>query len=220
VAFFTADGQYINCSIIGAMIAKHILQHQTHSTEATIFVDNVFTSHIYSQTVERYGGQCVMSRVGHAFVKETMRANNAVFSCENSGHFYFRDNFFADSGVLCCLQIVSMFSKALNEGHTFMDMCSAFMVYYQTEEKVVHVPDKAKGLEIVEQVYSKKMPLKMEWFDGLRVTMPGGYWFTVKDSVTEDALKFVVEAEEREVAEAVKFELLVLLESLVSDLST
>eukprot|EP00597_Dinobryon_sp_UTEXLB2267_P005657 CAMPEP_0170058288 /NCGR_PEP_ID=MMETSP0019_2-20121128/967_1 /TAXON_ID=98059 /ORGANISM="Dinobryon sp., Strain UTEXLB2267" /LENGTH=453 /DNA_ID=CAMNT_0010263191 /DNA_START=730 /DNA_END=2088 /DNA_ORIENTATION=+ len=202
VAFFSADGQYINCSIIGAMIAKHILlQYQNHSTEEIIFVDNVFTSRIYPQTVQRYGGHCVKSRVGHAFVKETMRAHNAMFSCENSGHFYFRDNFFADSGVLCFMQIVSLFSKALNEGHTFIDMSREFMVYYQTEEKVVYVPDKTKGLEEVEQVYNKKMPLKMEWFDGLTVIMPGGYWFTVKDSVTEDALKFVVEAEEREVAE-------------------
>ena len=213
VAFFAANGEYLNCSLVGAMIAKNIIQQ--HPKEQLTFIYNVFNSRIFEETVVKYGGKLERSRVGHAFVKEQMKAHDAAFSCENSGHFYFRDNFYADSGVLCLLQIASAFAKSLAEGHTFLDMFAEFMKYHQTEEKVVFV-DKARGIQLIEERYCSKQLLYMEKFDGLsvRVSGPPEYWFTVKDSVTEDALKVVVEAEQKDVAEAAKAEILQLLECL------
>ena len=227
VAFFSATGQHINCSIIGAMIAKNLLlqQQREHPDIQLTFIYNVFTSRIYEETIQKYGGRCEISRVGHAFVKEKMRVHDAVFSCENSGHFYFRDNYYADSGVLCFMQLVSALSSALMENGnlTFVELFQEFMVYHQTEEKLVYVPDKSRGLALIEQVYraySSSAPTKVTLFDGVsvQVFMPTpaekGYWFTVKDSVTEDALKFVVESEDVEIADIVKLEILQLLESM------
>lgn len=209
VAFFDEKGKYINSAVIGALLTKHFLLENKNQT----FVYTVFTSKIYEETIKKYGGKAVRSRVGHAFIKELMLKHDARFGCEHSAHFYFQGNFHADSGILTFLCLLASYADVMKEGQSFSDMLKEFQVYHQTEEILVKVSDKQKAIIEIEKIYKKQKPKKIERFDGVTVTF-SDYWFVVKQSVTEDALKFVVEAPSKKLAEAKKKEIHELLRSM------
>lgn len=189
VAFFDEKGRYINSAVIGALLAKHFLLQEKNQK----CIYTVFTSKIYEETIKKYGGKAIRARVGHAFIKELMLKHDARFGCEHSAHFYFQGNFYADSGILAFMYLLAAYADAIKKGKTFSDMLKEFQVYHQTEELLVKVADKKKALAAIETVFRKQKPEKIERYDGVTITFPD-YWFVVKQSVTEDALKFVVES--------------------------
>jgi len=189
VAFFDEKGRYVNAAIIGCLLARHFLFFHPRAT----CIYTSFTSRIYEEVIKASGGKAVKARVGHAFIKEKMRAKDGQFACEHSGHFYFKDTFYADSGIVTLLLVAKLVTEARVKGLTFSQLLEPFMIYYQTEEILVPVKDKKKTLFLVKKEAKKKSPQSIKSFDGVIVDM-GKYWYTVKSSVTEDALKFVVEA--------------------------
>jgi len=199
VAFFDENGRYINSAHIGALLAKYFLTQR----KGQKFIYTIFTSRIYRQTIQKYGGKAIRSRVGHAFIKELMHKHNARFACEHSAHFYFKGNFHADSGILALLNLAAAYSDAMKEGLTFSEMMKEFQTYYQTEEILIAVPDKKKALKLIAKHYKRQRPLRIEKYDGVTILFPDCQ-IAVKQSVTEDALKFVVESPERKRAEEEK----------------
>ena len=202
LAFFDEKGRYINSAAVGALLAEHILQQQPQST----FVYTVFTSKMYEETIKRCGGKAVKARVGHAFIKEVMRARDAVFACEHSAHFYFKDNYFADSGILALLYAAAAYQRSKSNGESFSSMMRPYQPYFQTEEILVEVSDKKATLKAVEQWYRSQDPESVTVYDGVTVRYPD-YWLVIKQSVTEDALKYVVEARTKAVAKQAQKEL-------------
>lgn len=196
VAFFDEKGRYINSSHIGALLAKYFLQEKMRQK----FVYTVFTSRIYEETIKKYKGKAIRARVGHAFIKELMHKHNARFACEHSAHFYFQGNFHADSGILALLYLIDAYSDAMKQGMTFSEMMREFQIYHQTEEVLVAVSDKKKALTLITKHYKKQKPRKIEKFDGVSIFFDD-CWIAVKQSVTEDALKFVVESPNKKRAE-------------------
>lgn len=209
VAFFDERGRYINSAVIGALLTKHFLLEKKKQK----FIYTVFTSKIYEETIKKYGGKAIRARVGHAFIKELMHKKNVRFACEHSAHFYFKGNFFADSGILAYLYLLDAYVDAQKEGLSFSEMLQEFQVYHQTEEILVKVSDKNKAIKQIEKLFRTQKPKKIERFDGVTVTF-SDYWFVVKQSVTEDALKFVVESPTKKLAEAKKKEIHALLRSM------
>lgn len=203
VAFFDEKGKYINAAVIGALLAKHFLLQKTHQK----FIYTVFTSKIYEETIKKFGGKAIRARVGHAFIKELMLKHEARFGCEHSAHFYFQDNFYADSGILTFVYLLDAYADAMKEGKSFSDMLRELQVYHQTEEILVKVKDKKNAIAEIEKVFKKQKPEKIERYDGVTITFPD-YWFVVKQSVTEDALKFVVESPNRKLAQEKQKEIL------------
>ncbi len=201
VAFFDEKGRYINSAIVGALLAAYLLEHHPGAT----FVYTVFTSRMYEETIRARGGKAKIARVGHAFIKEVMRKQDAEFACEHSAHFYFRDNYYADSGILAALHILAAYARA-ESGTRFSKLLKPFMQYHQTEEVLVRVTDKRAALQAVADHYAKQSPEHIKKFDGVSVQF-SDYWFAVKESVTEDALKFVVEAPKKATAVAKQKEL-------------
>jgi len=189
VAFFDEKGRYVNASIIGCLLARYFLI--LHPRATCIYTS--FTSKVYEEIIKAGGGKAVKARVGHAFIKEKMRAKDGQFACEHSGHFYFQDTFYADSGIVTLLLVAKLVTEAKTKGLTFSQLLKPFMIYYQTEEILVPVKDKKKTLLSVKKEAEKKSPQSIKSSDGITVDM-GEYWYTVKSSVTEDALKFVIEA--------------------------
>ncbi len=209
VAFFDEHGNYINSAVIGALLVKHLLSQKPKQS----FVYTVFTSRIYEETIKQYGGRAIRARVGHAFIKEHMRKYDAVFACEHSAHFYYKDNFYTDSGILSLLYLTEAYVEALKNGQTFSEMLAPFLKYFQTEELLVKVSDKKHSLKVIEQYYRKRKPLKVISFDGITFIFRD-CWFVVKESVTEDAIKFVVESPKKKIAQTKKKEILTLLRSI------
>ena len=189
LAFFDEKGTYINSAVVGAMLVRYLLEIYPHAT----FVYTVFTSKIYEETIKQYGGTAVRARVGHAFIKEVMRTRDAQFACEHSAHFYFKDNYYADSGILTLLYVAAAYTTQREAGETFSQFLRPFQKYYQTEEVLVRVQNKRATLESLAQYYEAQSPEAVVRYDGVTVRF-ADYWFTVKPSVTEDALKYVVEA--------------------------
>ena len=198
VAFFTPQGTMLNGAVVGAVIAAEILRDQPGAT----CIDTVFTSRVYPETVRAAGGKLKRARVGHSYIKEQMRKHDAVFACEHSGHYYFRDNCYADSSLLALFYFVRALQAA--EGD-LKRLLRPYQRYHQTEEILIAVTDKKAVLTAVAEHYQTKVDTKVKLFDGVTVDR-GTCWFTVKPSVTEDALKFVVESENKAEAETTQKE--------------
>lgn len=199
IAFFLPNGTMLNGAVAGAMIAEQIIATHPKAT----CVDTVFNSRIYRETVRAAGGVIKKARVGHAFIKNQMRKHDAVFACEHSGHYYFRANYYADSSLLA---LRYMMQAILNTGGDMTAAVRPYQMYYQTEEILVEVPDKKAILKKLQEKYSKQTDSTVRVFDGVNVEL-SDVWFTVKPSVTEDALKFVVESHQKKRAVAVQKEL-------------
>ncbi len=188
IAIFDGRGQMINSAVVGAAIVADMLREQ--SGAACIYT--VFTSQVYEETIRAQGGKAKRARVGHAFIKEQMRKHDAVFGCEHSGHFYFRDNYYADSALLTLRHVLR---SCLLHGGDLRAWLRPYMRYHQTEEVLVEVVDKKQTLTAVADHY-REQGAQVEQFDGVTVTIDG-VRLVIKASVTEDALKYVVEAKSK-----------------------
>lgn len=192
IAFLDEKGNYINSAVIGALIAEQMLKK---NPKAKIGYTGL-TSKSYEEAIRRAGGKPVIMRVGHAFIKESMRKKDVLFACEHSGHFYFKDFFFTDSVTLTLLAVFDAYSEAKKEGRTFSEMMAPYLVYEQTEDTIVMVKNKELSLRKTEEFLKSLQPNKLQKFDGFVVDF-GEVWGMVKPSVTEYALKMMFESKKR-----------------------
>ena len=188
IAFLDETGKFVNCAAIGALIATYILEQKPGER----FVYTNLTSRVYEETIKAKGGVAVPARVGHAFIKETMRQRDAVFGCEHSGHFYFKDYFYTDSVTLTLRYVLLSYLKAKKQGLTFSKMLAPYTKYQQSQDVIVPVADRPRALKLTEDFLRTKKPLKVKRFDGVWFDF-GEVWGTVKVSVTEPALKIMFE---------------------------
>ena len=190
--------------LISALIIKNILKK--HPKSSVIY--NLVCSKIVPETIEKYGGKAILERVGHSFIKDTMRKTNSVFACEHSAHYYFRHNFNADSGMIASVIVSEIVSE---NGKTLSELLEEFRVYHKLEETNFEVEDKEAKLKQIEAYYSKKNPKKIMKLDGLSVYFDD-YWFNVRPSNTEPLLRVNLEADTKELAEEKKKELVRVIE--------
>jgi phosphomannomutase len=199
IFFVDGDGRIINSSLTSALIVKRILED--NKNEKIIY--NLVCSKIVPETVEKFGGKPIIERVGHSFIKDTMRKTNSIFACEHSAHYYFRKNFNADSGIIASLivaEIVSRKNKPLSK------LLEEFKKYYKIEETNFEVRDKKAKLREIEQHYKNKNPKKIMKLDGLTVEF-NDWWFNVRPSNTEPLLRLNLEADSKKLMEYKKEEL-------------
>jgi phosphomannomutase len=201
IAFFDEEGNYVNSAAIGAVIAKLMLKKHKG---AKIGFTNL-NSRIYEETILANGGVPVPVKVGHAYIKETMRQKDVLFACEHSGHFYFKEYFYTDSITLTLLYVLAAFADARKEGLTFGQMMAPYLIYKQTEDVIVEVSDKKKAQVAIEKYLKDKKPVKARKFDGIWVDF-GDVWGSVKISVTEHALKMMFEGKNKKVAQSLQDE--------------
>ena len=133
------------------------------------------------------GGTPKRERVGHAFIKKTMADSKAVFGGELSGHFYFRDNFYADSGAIAFARLLSVLSA---QNKPFSELMKPLQRYTQSGEINFQVEDKdGKIRELAEQYKNGQI----DYLDGITIDM-GDWWFNVRKSNTEPLLRLNLEA--------------------------
>lgn len=200
IFFVDEDGQVMNSSLTSALIIKNILQK--HKKQKIIH--NLVVGRIVPETIKRYGGIPIIERVGHSFIKDTMRKTKAVFACEHSAHYYYRGNYRADSGMITSLivaEIVSIENKKMSE------LLDEFRKYSTIEETNVEVKDKNAKLNEIEAVYKKQSPKKILKLDGITVEFDD-WWFNVRPSNTEPLLRLNLEANSEGLMNEKKEELL------------
>ena len=177
-------GEALSGSVMTAILAKFILEKYPNST----VLINAICGRIAEETITSNGGKCIRTRVGHSFIKADMRENNAVFAGEHSGHYYFKENYMADSGLIAAtimLYIMSLSNKPLSQ------IAAPFrQAYVQITETNFEIIDKDAVLKKIAEVFSGD---KQDNLDGLSVNFKDS-WFNIRASNTEPLLRLNAEA--------------------------
>lgn len=189
------QGNLIDGATITALVATSMLRKHPGAT----ILYNLISSRNVPEAIERAGGRAVRTRVGHSFIKPQMRAENAIFGGEHSGHFYFRDNFYADSGLIAFLHVLELMSQ---EGKTVSELVKPFTTRVSSGEINTRVAShdvvKAKIDEIA-RVYNQR-GATIDMLDGVTVSYPT-WWLNVRGSNTEPLLRLNVEGDTRQLME-------------------
>ena len=159
------------------------------------------SSNIVKEHIESLGGKAIVSRVGHSYIKQIMREKDVVFGGELSGHYYFKDNYFADSGLIAVVVLISLMSKNKKK---LSELVSPLNKYFQSGEINSTVKDVEKKLKEIETEYGDG---KIMHLDGLSVYYDD-WWFNLRPSNTEPLLRLNLEAKTREKMEEKRDELL------------
>jgi phosphomannomutase len=197
--FFTEKGEYISGAYITALLAD-ILLTKNGSDNAIIFDPRVIWP--VQDTVRRKGGRPILSKGGHAFMKDRMRRENALFAGELSGHYYFRENFYADNGVipfLLVLEHLSMQNKPFSE---IMETYTAG--HFMSGEMNYHVKDiKAVIAKVQEKFHGEGQE---DFTDGYSFETPE-WRFNIRGSNTEPLLRLNIEARKEPLVDQIKKEI-------------
>jgi phosphomannomutase len=176
----------VNPSALTALIASRELAR----APGAAVIHNLITSRTVPEVVTELGGRPVRTRVGHSFIKATMAETDAVFGGEHSGHFYFRDFWRADSGMLAALHVLA----AMADGdRPLSQLLAPYSRYVATGEINSTVPDQAAVLADVEREYAGRDGVTLDYLDGLTVEHDA-WWFNVRASNTEPLLRLNAEA--------------------------
>ncbi|HLI56217.1 MAG TPA: phosphomannomutase/phosphoglucomutase [Actinomycetota bacterium] len=189
--------QPVSGSLTTALVAARVLARDPGAS----IVHNLICSRIVPETILANGGKPIRSRVGHSFIKQVMAETGAAFGGEHSGHYYFRDNFRADSGLICTMFVL----EALSAGHQRLnELLGPYRRYWASGERNTTVADTAAKLKELEATYHDG---EIDWLDGLTVNYPD-WWFNARPSNTEPLLRLNVEATTTALGEAKTAELL------------
>ena len=202
VFFVDEKGKTIPGSAIVAMIAENLLIKNPGKK----IIYDLRCSHTVPETIKANKGKPIKERVGHSFIKATMKKTGAIFAGEISGHYYYQDNFRADSGIITALIITEMVSQS---SKPISDLIKKFQKYHQIEETNFKVPDKNQMIKKLKKIYSSG---KQNQLDGLTVEYPN-WWFNVRPSNTEPVLRLNLEAQTKKLMLEKKKELSKILKS-------
>lgn len=178
-------GAFVGGDMTTAMVARSLLKKHPGAT----IVYNLICSRSVPQTIERAGGRAVRERVGHSFIKATMRREDAIFGGEHSGHFYFRDNWYADSGLIAFLTVLELLSE---QDQPLSKVLEPLDPYVRSGELNTEVADIQAKLAEVEAHY-RAAGATIDKLDGLTVAYPE-WWFNLRPSNTQPLLRLNVEA--------------------------
>jgi phosphomannomutase len=190
--FVTGNARYFRPDYVAAFFAREFLK--THAGAAMVY--DVRSSNIFRETIAAGGGRALESRVGHRFIKELMRKEDAIFAGEMSGHFYFKDAFYMDSDFLPLLFMLQFLSKSGKKADEILD---EFALYPSSNELSFKVKPGENFLEQIAAHYKDAKETK--WVDGLSVYYDD-WWANVRQSNTEPVVRINVEARTREVLNA------------------
>lgn len=179
-------GDLVNPSALTALIATRELKRYPASN----IIYNLISSRAVREVVEENGGIAIRSRVGHSYIKKLMAETNAVFGGEHSGHFYFRDFWKADSGMLAALYAIAALGESKG---TLSKLLAPFNRYHSSGEINSTVADVQGAMEKIESTYGSKEGIEVDHLDGLTINSDA-WWFNLRASNTEPLLRLNVEA--------------------------
>jgi len=199
--FVDETGAIVPMDRITALIAQDILRRK----KGVVFYD-LRSSWAVREIIEENGGTAMMSRVGHAFIKQQMRDHDALFAGELSGHYYFKDNYYTESSAMAILAVANIISRS---GHTLSELVDPIERYTSSGEINSEVPDTDAVLSKIRNAYA----------DGRIITLDGvsveydDWWFNVRASNTEPLIRLNLEARDAEQMASKRDEVLALIRS-------
>ena len=184
VGFVDETGDIIAMDHMTGIIAREVLKAHPGAT----ILSDLRSSKAVKEVIEESGGVAKECRVGHANIKRQMRDDGAVFAGELSGHYYFRENSYAEAGSLAALMILSVMSET---GQTSSQLAHDLKRYAHSGEINSEVENKDAVLQKLEETYSDG---KISHLDGIKIDFPD-WWFNVRPSNTEPLLRLNLEAD-------------------------
>ncbi len=203
LGFVDEKGEIIPMDLITGLIAEIVLEK---NPGATILYD-LRSSMAVKEIIEENGGKAIECRVGHALIKKQMREEGAIFAGELSGHYYFEENFTAEAGSLPAIYLLNLMAET---GEKISSLTKKLKKYYHSGEINSEVADKDAVLEKIKEIYKDG---KLGELDGIKISFwdnqPGKrWWLNVRPSNTEPVLRLNLEADNKELMEEKRDELL------------
>jgi phosphomannomutase len=193
-------GEIVSPSVLTGLIATRELAREPGAT----VIHNLITSRAVPELIREHGGPPVRTRVGHSFIKAKMAETNAVFGGEHSGHFYFRDFWFADSGMLAALHTLAALGT---DDRPLSVILRDFSRYADSGEINSEVADQTATIQKVKDIYGPQPGVTLDELDGLTVS-GDTWWFNLRPSNTEPLLRLNVEAANEAEMAAIRDEVL------------
>jgi phosphomannomutase len=193
-------GEIVSPSVLTALIASRELAGEPGAS----IIHNLITSRAVPEIVTEQHGVPVRTRVGHSFIKAKMAETKAVFGGEHSGHFYFRDFWYADSGLIAALHTLAALGTT---DRPLSDLLSEYSRYAASGEINSEVADQAATTAKIRAIYAKRPGVTLDELDGLTVS-GDSWWFNVRPSNTEPLLRLNVEASDEAAMSALRDEVL------------
>ncbi|MDQ3906334.1 MAG: phosphomannomutase/phosphoglucomutase [Actinomycetota bacterium] len=206
-------GEPVSPSAITALVATRALATEPGAT----VIYNLITSQSVPEIVAEHGGQPVRTRVGHSFIKQRMAETGAIFGGEHSAHYYFRDFWRADSGMLAGLHVLAALGQ---QPHPASVLMAEFSRYAASGEINSTVDDQLGRMAAVKEHFAAQQGVELDELDGLTVRCPNGSWFNLRPSNTEPLLRLNVEARDATGVEALRDEVLALVRQVGSSSRT
>lgn len=180
-------GEPVSPSAITALVAVRELA----KGRGTTIIHNLITSRAVPEIVREHGGEPVRTRVGHSFIKAEMARTDAVFGGEHSAHYYFRDFWRADTGMLAAMHVLAALGE---QSGTLSELTAAYSRYAASGEINSTVDDAAARTADVRAAFADQEGARVDELDGLTVELADGAWFNLRASNTEPLLRLNVEA--------------------------
>ncbi|WP_344963157.1 phosphomannomutase/phosphoglucomutase [Streptomyces thioluteus] len=193
-------GEPVSPSAITALVAARELAKHPGGT----VIHNLITSHSVPEVVREHGGEPVRTRVGHSFIKQEMARTGAIFGGEHSAHYYFRDFWNADTGMLAALHVLAALGE---QAGPLSELVASYDRYAASGEINSTVADQPGRMAAVEAAYAGREDVTVDGLDGLTVTTPD-WWFNLRASNTEPLLRLNVEARDAATVARVRDEVL------------
>ncbi|GAA5150620.1 MULTISPECIES: phosphomannomutase/phosphoglucomutase [Amycolatopsis] len=195
------NGDPVSPSAITALVATRELAKEPGST----IIHNLITSHAVPEIVTEHGGKPVRTRVGHSFIKAEMARTGAIFGGEHSAHYYFRDFWRADTGMLAAMHVLAALGE---QERPLSELTSEYKRYEASGEINSTVDDQVARQLAVKDAFVAREGVITDEVDGLTVQLPDGSWFNLRPSNTEPLLRLNVEAPTKEAVQALTDEVL------------
>ena len=198
--FLGPGGARIGCDLVTVLLARAEL----HRHPGSAIVYDLRSSRVVPEEIARAGGRPIRERVGHSFIKETMKKHDAVLGGELSGHYYFKEHYFADSGMMAFAKVLDLLGR---EGKPIDELLKPLQRTSATGEVNFKVADKAGLMKSLAEKYRDG---RQDTLDGITIQFDD-YWFNVRASNTEPYLRLNLEADTKELLEKKRAELYALL---------
>lgn len=207
------NGDPVSPSAITALVGLREIEREKAEGRTPTVIHNLITSMVVPDLVAAAGAKAVRTRVGHSFIKAQMAESQAVFGGEHSAHYYFRDFFFADTGMLAALHVLAALG---GQPHPLSALAEQYQPYSASGEINSRVADVAAARARVVEAYVTQQgagPVAVDELDGLTVSHWDGqpqWWFNLRASNTEPLLRLNVEAADEDIMEKVRDDVLAL----------
>jgi phosphomannomutase len=202
-------GVPVSPSAITALVGLREVEKEKAEGRTPTVIHNLITSRAVPDLLSAAGAEVVRTRVGHSFIKAQMAANEAVFGGEHSAHYYFRDFFFADTGMLAAMHVLAALGS---QPHPMSELSEMYEPYVSSGEINSRVADAAAATTRVLDAYRLAYPdVDVDTLDGVTVSNWDGHpqwWFNLRASNTEPLLRLNVEAADQDIMEKVRDDVL------------